>query len=177
MLYKGASICGQNSELHAKSHSEWRSALYNMLSSRWKVPNNPKNSYISPLLLYSTCPAQKRFVYPYIINGTPLTSSIETSFPCLYNCTLGYWQLYRQAATLSYSSIQRIEPLYIHGKVVSIDDEGGGAFASLAPPLPWHYEQWLYTGRNQVQHQRLPVSTNWLSYLSILVPCPASIHC
>ena len=33
----------------------------------------------------------------------PLSSSIETPFPCLYNCTVGSWQLYRQTATAKYS--------------------------------------------------------------------------
>ena len=54
----------------------------------------------------------------------PPSSSIETPFPCVYNCTVGSWQLYRQTATAVYE--QQKEQLYSQGKVAPIDDGGVG---------------------------------------------------
>ena len=49
--------------------------------------------------------ASKNIYYISLENGRPPppSSSIETPFPCLYNCTLGSWQLYRHTATAVYS--------------------------------------------------------------------------
>ena len=48
-------------------------------------------------------PYQGRYIYLSKREGTPPSSSDETPFPCLYNCTMGSWQLYRQTATAVYT--------------------------------------------------------------------------
>ena len=44
---------------------------------------------------------QRRYI-SLLKHRHPPSSSIETPFPCLYNCTVGSWQLYRQTATTVY---------------------------------------------------------------------------
>ena len=56
----------------------------------------------------------------------PPSSSIETPFPCLYNCTVGVLAVIQ---TDSYCNIQLTEKLYRQGTGVSIYDDGGGGGA------------------------------------------------
>ena len=58
----------------------------------------------------------------------PPSSSIETPFPCVYNCTV-LWVVdsYTDRQLLQYT-VQTTEQLYRHWKFVSIYDDGGGIY-------------------------------------------------
>ena len=58
----------------------------------------------------------------------PLSSSIETPFPCLYNCTVGSWQLYRQTATAKYSRQSSCTDREKSSQLLTT--RGGGIYAS-----------------------------------------------
>ena len=69
---------------------------------------------------------QRRYIYPYssLVTPTPSpSSSIETTFPCLYNCMPCL--LYTAVAGCLYNYKEPSVQLYRQGKGVSTDDDGG----------------------------------------------------
>ena len=71
-----------------------------------------------------------------LIEAKALTSSsIETPLPCLYNCLVGSWQLYRQTANAVYSR----QSSYTDREKSSHLMTTGGAYASIKIYLLWSY--------------------------------------
>ena len=89
----------------------------------WKVSPGPFVAWINTIGSISKGARlflRRKYIFP---PKRDILIEAKATFPCLYNCTVGSRQLYRQTATALY--VQQTEQLYRQGKVSAIDDEHG----------------------------------------------------
>ena len=89
--------------------------------------------------------------------GTSRSSSMETTFPCLYNCTV---QLYRQTATAVYS---RQSGYTYREKSSQLMTTGGGAHSSTRIIILW-YKPIEFTRKLQVSVKAF----SWKGIISLM---------